>query len=126
MDEGEDKMTALAREVREETGYGIVSGSVRELGHVVEYRNYCGLHQISYCYAVKVGELGSTNPTTLEKSQGIEVFWAASIDDAVKNIRENQATTDEDGDEIGLVMMNLRDIAILQAARATTDLSRAS
>ena len=69
IDEGEDTLTALHRELREETGYTVTD--VAELGIVTENRYYCGMHQISYCYSAQVGDFVGTELTEKEQAEGM-------------------------------------------------------
>lgn len=45
---------------------------------------YSGMHQMSYCYIVRVGDFIGTNPTTKELARGIQTKWFADIDSAIK------------------------------------------
>lgn len=114
MDDGEELMDALGREVKEEIGYEI-SEVVAEVGIVEENRYYSRMHQISYAYIVRVGAFVGTEPTEKELRRGIATRWYDTIDDAIAHI-ETSSGIDEDGDEIGRIMMNRRDITILQEA----------
>lgn len=116
VDAGEDLEAALKREVREEIGYE-VAHIIKELGIVDERRYFSQLHQVSYCYLIRVGTYVGTEPTEKEKRYGIVTRWYNGIDEAIKHIRQSTGI-DEDGDKIGRIMMNLRDVAILQAAKA--------
>ena len=115
VDEGEELMAALAREVKEEIGYEIKE-VIGEIGIVDETRYYSHMHQISYAYFVRVGAFVGTEPTEKELSRGIETRWYGSLDEAIAHI-ESSSGIDEDGDEIGRIMMNRRDIAILREAK---------
>jgi ADP-ribose pyrophosphatase YjhB (NUDIX family) len=114
VDDGEELMDALKREVKEEIGYEIAE-VVGEIGIVEENRYYSRMHQISYAYIVRVGAYIGTEPTEKELSRGIETRWYDSINQAITQI-ERSSGIDEDGDEIGRIMMNKRDVALLQAA----------
>lgn len=114
VDDGEELMDALGREVKEEIGYEIAE-VVAEVGIVEENRYYSRMHQISYAYIVRVGALVGTEPTEKELRRGIATRWYDTIDDAIAHI-ETSSGIDEDGDEIGRIMMNRRDITILQEA----------
>ena len=114
VDDGEELMAALAREVKEEIGYEIQE-VMAEIGLVEENRYYSRLYQVSYAYLVRVGAFVGTEPTELELRRGIVTRWYDTIDSAIAHI-DASSGIDEDGDEIGRIMMNTRDIAILQEA----------
>lgn len=116
VNEGEELADALAREIKEETGYELRE-IASELGIVEEFRYTSHMHQISYGYMVRVGKFVGTEPTGDESAKGILVRWHDSISDAIAYI-EASSGADEDGDEIGRIMMNRRDIAILKEAAA--------
>ncbi len=113
VDDGEDVVVALHREIREETGYEIAN--IAELGQVEEYRYYCGMHQFSYCYTATIGNFVGTELTEKEQNAGMELRWFDTIAQAIAAI-ESGSKADEDGSPIGLKMMILRDVAILEAA----------
>ena len=114
VDEGEDILEGLRREVREETGYEITHE--REVLAVDEYRYFCGMHQVSHAYAADVTKFVGTTLTENEAKRGMELVWANDIDEAVKWIESGDTTDEEDSAE-GLMMMKLRDIAILRATQ---------
>ena len=112
VDDGEDTVTALHREIREETGYEITD--VTELGEVVEYRYFCGMHQVSHCYTATVTQFVGTQLTQKEQDGGMQLRWFDTIPQAVAAI-ESGHQVDEDGSATGLKMMILRDTTILRA-----------
>ncbi len=114
VDEGEEIIAALYREILEETGYTITN--IRELGVVEEDRYFCGLHQTSHCYEATAVDFVGAQLTTNEAEGGMNLRWADSIDQAIAWIESCQ-TTDTNASTAGLVMMQTRDIAILRAAK---------
>lgn len=115
VDDGEEPRLTLDREVQEEAGYSI--SNVKELGIVEENRYSNSMHQISYCYTADIVDFVGTALTEEEASQGMELRWVNTIDEAISAI-ESGHVTDEEGSVTGLEMMKTRDIAILRAAQA--------
>lgn len=113
LDDDTNKVTALKRECREEIGCDVeVMG---EIGLVNEWRRFCNLHQISYCYFAKVvGEKGIPDFTESEIAEGFEVVWLPYNEalDIIKRSKAEQIEAKE--------YMVPRDIAILEAARDTS------
>ena len=116
IDDGEAVIDALRREVREETGYLI--DTIKELGLVEEDRYFCGIHQTSYCFTARATEFVGTELTSEEQAEGMELRWAASIDQAIEWVLSNHATL-KDETQAGLQMMIAREVAILQAAKGS-------
>ncbi len=79
LDDDTDKVVALKRECREEIGCDIeITG---EVGSLVEYRKFCHLKQISYCYVARVvGEKGKPDFTESEISNGFKEVWLSYSD----------------------------------------------
>jgi 8-oxo-dGTP diphosphatase len=73
IEENENKKTALAREILEETGS--TAKIDREIGKIVEYRSRWNLLQTSYCYLGKVMEKGELSFTEEEQKEGFELVW---------------------------------------------------
>mgnify|MGYP001570610093 CR=1 FL=1 len=107
----EDKIVALERECQEEIGCDIeVTG---EVGIVVEYRKFCKLKQISYCYLAKVkGKKGKPNFTDKEIENGFEEVWL-SFDEARKALNESNADSIE-----GKLYIVPRDLILLKEAKS--------
>ena len=88
---GEAVMTALLREIREETGCNC--DKVIPLGFVEENRAHCDYTQISYYYVVRTDtESGKPLLTESEKRNGTGVQWHP-WEDAYRLIASAQHTT---------------------------------
>lgn len=109
VEEGEDIMTALRREVLEEIGCEIKN--IRDLGIIEEYRNEFSLHQISYCYTADVaGEKGSPNLTESEIADGFETVWV-SLEEAIRLTEVSGDTSYYEGR-----FMRMRNLIFLKGA----------
>lgn len=109
IEEGEDIVTAVARECMEETGCEIEI--IDEIGFSLEYIKLLNLKQTSYCYLTKVkGIKGVPNFTNHEKEKGFRVVWL-SYEDAIKNLIECQTIFSR-----GHSYVVPRDIAFLEEA----------
>jgi 8-oxo-dGTP diphosphatase len=112
VDEGESLEDALGRELLEETGCN--ARIIRELGEVVEYRDFVRMKQSSAAYLAEViGAIGMPSFTEDELSEGFEVVWLPDIPQAVQVI--------EDAGRCALGNMQIqfmwrREVAILTAA----------
>lgn len=73
IEEGEDVLTALRREVYEETG--CVCEDIQELGIVTENRGTLDYTQINYYYVVTGGRAGEMHLTSAEQNAGTQVQW---------------------------------------------------
>lgn len=111
LDDDTDRIVALKRECREEIGCDVeVVGAI---GEVVEWRKFCTLKQISYCYIARVvGEKGMPDFTESEIEEGFEVVWF-SYDEALRHLKESKAEEIESKS-----YMVPRDIAILEASKS--------
>lgn len=114
IDEGEEILNALAREIQEETGYTI--DSPKELCVIEENRYICGMHQISYCFTARAKDFVGTQRTEKEVREGMELRWAENYDEAIRWIEAN-VNPAEGESPIGLAMMKLREKAILESAK---------
>lgn len=105
IDEGEDEITALRREILEETGCSC--DVIEEIGYIDENRAHCNYTQISYYYLVKTnGKITETNLTDEEKSNKTEVQWH-SLDEVYRLISEFVPETNQQK------FLRARDIAVL-------------
>ena len=87
IDTGEDKATALVREIREETGCEIeVTG---EVGQIIEFRSEFNLKQTSYCYFGKVILKGKPDFTEKELIEGFKIIWL-SLDEAIFKVENDK------------------------------------
>jgi 8-oxo-dGTP diphosphatase len=87
IESGEDRIAALYREVKEETGSEIkVSG---EIGKIIEFRSKWNLEQVSYCYFGEITKKGEPFFTKEELEDGFKLFWL-SLEEALLKIKENK------------------------------------
>ncbi len=95
VEEGEELLEALRREVLEEIGCTIQN--IQELAVVEEYRNKFSLHQFSHCYVAQVeGEMGSPALTESELADGFETVWLP-IDQAIETLKSESGVEDYQG-----------------------------
>ena len=88
---GEEIMTALLREVREETG--CTCDEIESLGYVEENRAHCDYTQISYYFVVKTNsEALKPSLTESERRNGTTVQWH-TWEEAYRLITSVQHTT---------------------------------
>lgn len=77
IDAGEDNITALKREVMEESGCECVN--FRELGAIIDQRNILdekyGFVQLSYCYTANLKKQSKLGYTEREKKAGFKFHW---------------------------------------------------
>jgi len=111
IEEGEDRATALYRELLEETG--CKSHIICELGRVVEYRDFVCMEQTSDCYIAQVeGQKGAPSYTEDEISEGFELVWAPNINEALRLVRGVDPLND-----LQIKFMRQRELVILEAAQ---------
>lgn len=87
IEDGEDKMEALTREIKEETGCG--ANITGEVGEITEFRSKWDLFQTSYCYSGSVISLGEQELTQGEKDDGFELVWL-SLPEAIKTLKNDK------------------------------------
>lgn len=110
IEKGEDAVTALLRELREEIGCAV--DSIHELGSIEEYRNDFKLHQTSYCYvATVVGPKGNTNFDEGEVADGFIPVWMC-LNDAIQTLEDEGEVKHYEAKFI-----RLRDLTFLKEAR---------
>lgn len=106
VEDGEDLLTALKREVLEETG--CLCDQIDELGYVTENRGSLDYTQINYYFVVLTGSTG-VNPcfTDAERDNRTEVQWH-TFDKMVSLI------TDQKFERVQGKYLRARDVAALQ------------
>ncbi len=90
VDDGEDTITALKREILEETG--CICVNISELGMVKENRASADYTQCSYYFVVEADRVGTPQLTDAEKNNKTELQWH-TLTDTIKLINDFQPTT---------------------------------
>ena len=90
IDDGEEIITALKRELLEETGS--TCGNIAELGMVKENRASADYTQCSYYFVVEADRIGTPQLTDAEKNNKTELQWH-TLSDTIKLINDFQPTT---------------------------------
>lgn len=113
IDEGEDKITALKRELLEEVGATSVE-VVSEIGQVDEFRDEWEVKAEHFCYLAKIsGEITKPSRTEKEIENGYETVWANNIDQAIKLVESGRNFVDEYGQGFEIE----RELAFLSKAK---------
>jgi len=101
IDEGEDIVDGLIRELREETGAKNIT-NIKPFGRYEEYRpwykdDYDVMHMDSYCFTCDIDdELGDTQLETYEVHNGMRPVWL-NIHEAIKHNEDTMANSDKKG-----------------------------
>lgn len=90
IDDGEDIITALKREILEETG--CTCGNISELGMVKENRASADYTQCSYYFVVEADRFGTPQLTDAEKNNKTELQWH-KLSETIKLINDFQPKT---------------------------------
>jgi len=110
IEDGEDIMTALDRELLEEIG--CKADVIGEVGQTIQLLSQSQLKQISYCYLAKqVGEKSEPNYTDEERQNGFQIYWAKDIDEAIACMEKSNV------DDYRSKSIVKRDLALLRAAK---------
>lgn len=109
IDPDEDKISALHREILEETGCSC--DYIKEIGIVEENRAYCNYTQVSYYYFVHTnGKIAETSLTENEKATKTEAHWK-SFEDVYRLITEFVPKTEQQK------FLRARDTAVLEEVK---------
>lgn len=101
LDDGEDKVDGMMRELCEETGAKDIK-NIEPFGIYKEYRpwykpDFDIQHMISYCYTCDISEeLGSTNLEAYEINNGMKAIWI-NIHEAIAHNKKTMASSQEKG-----------------------------
>lgn len=101
LDEGEDLVTGMIRELKEETGAKNIS-NVEAFGLYEEFRpwykeDFDVVHMLSYCFTCSVDvELGSTKLEHYEVSNGMKPVWI-NIHEAISHNEKTIANSEKKG-----------------------------
>ena len=90
IDDDEDIITALKREILEETG--CTCGKITDLGIVKENRAKADYTQCSYYYVVEANSMGTPQLTAAEKNNKTELQWH-TLSEMIKLINDIEPST---------------------------------
>ena len=110
VEDGENLMEALKREVLEEVGCKIsVKG---EVGKIIEHRDEFNLKQESFCYLAKIeGKKGNPSFTEEEIQGGFEVVWIP-LDEAIEIVSKDMPDNYEGK------FIKIRDLCFLEEVKS--------
>ena len=113
IEQGEDRMMSLEREIIEEVGAKIeVSGEVGEIYEKRIYEDGRGTAQKSYCYLANVvGEIAEPSFTEKELKNGFKVVWVP-LDEAIELLASDRPQTQSGR------FIQIRDLTFLKEASA--------
>ncbi len=110
IEKGEDRLSALKRECKEEIGCDIEV--IDEIGFITEYRKIFKQKQTSYCYLAKVkGRKTTTSFTKKENERSYRVKWL-TYNNAMKVMEKSKKVSKEGG-----LYIIPRDMAFLKEAK---------
>ena len=101
LDEGEDKIEGMIRELQEETGAQNIT-NIKPFGVYEEYRpwykpDYDVQHMVFYCYTCDVNTLlGNSALETHEINNGMKAKWI-NIHEAINHNKKTMATSEKKG-----------------------------
>lgn len=107
IEDGEDILSALKREMLEETG--CLCDDIAELGYVYENRGFCDLRQYSFFFSVKAGAAQRPQSFTREEIEsGCKLIWC-TLEELVSLIESGSPKTRQE------VFLKERDTAAIGA-----------
>ena len=127
IEEGETQEEAVFREVIEETGFE--SEVIYQIGHTIEYyytpqkyrEKFDGMVGYSYCWVARATKYVGANLMEDEASDGFELIWANSTDEAIGLFRDAPFTGTKHSEYDFVKMIEERDRIILEAYKSKED-----